>query len=77
MAKWSPRKKAIMMYSVAQISEATHFLIEEEDGIGATNIVSRIDKVDIKRRGLAVGFIYHDRHFLYHEEKEVFLPIRY
>lgn len=24
-----------------------------------------------------VSFTYHDRNFLYHDEKDVFLPIRY
>lgn len=39
--------------------------------------MERSNKFDIKRRTEVVSFNYHDRYFLYHEEKEVFLPIRY
>lgn len=66
-----------MMYSVCQIDNATHFLIEEEDTVGGATLVKRDDQYDVKRRSVVVSFTYHDRRFLYHDEKDVFLPIRY
>ena len=65
------------MYNVCQVDQATHFLIEEEDVGSGASIVKRGNKFDVKRRIQVVSFDYHDRNFLYHEEKDVFLPIRF
>ena len=50
IAKWSSKKKAILLYNVCDAFEATHFLIEEEDIVGGSTIVDRFDKYDIKRK---------------------------
>ena len=77
LSKWSAKKKSIMLYNVCDVEDATAFLIEEEDIVGGSTIVERGDMFDIRRKVLAIRFIYHERTFLYHEEKEVFLPVRY
>ena len=65
-----------MLYNVCDVEEATAFLIEEEDIVGGSTIVERGDMFDIRRKIMTIKFIYHERTFLYHEEKEVFLPVR-
>lgn len=77
IAKWSSKKKAILIYDVCDVDDATSFLIEEEGIVGGSTIVDRYNKYDIKRRARSVGFSYHERTYLFHPEKEVFLPIRY
>ena len=50
IAKWSSKKKAILLYDVCDVYEATDFLIEEEEVIGGSTIVERFNKYDIKRK---------------------------
>lgn len=40
-------------------------------------MVERIDKYELRLRRQCLAFNYHDRNYIYIEEKEVFVPIRY
>lgn len=66
LSKWSAKKKSIMLYNVCDVEEATAFLVEEEDVVGGSTIVERGDMFDIRRKTMAIKFIYHERTFLYH-----------
>jgi hypothetical protein len=37
--KWSSKRKAIILFNVCNLEEATHFLIEEEDVVGGSKII--------------------------------------
>jgi hypothetical protein len=69
LVKWSSKRRAVLLFNVCSLEEATHFLIEEEDVVGGSKIIQRIDKFDIRSRARCVSFNYHERTYLFFEEK--------
>lgn len=77
LSKWSAKRKALFTYFICSLEEATHFLIHDEDVEGETTLVERANKQEIRLKRLCPSFSYHDRNYIYIEEKEVFVPVRY
>lgn len=77
LSKWSARKRAVFLTTISSLPTATHFLIQDEDSEGEMTLVAREDKYEIRLKRTCPSFIYRDRNYIYVEEKEVFVPIRY
>lgn len=77
LAKWSAKRKAIFRYNICSLDHATHFLIHDEDTEGEETLVERSNKWEVRFKRNCISFSYHDRNYIYIEEKEVFVPIRY
>jgi hypothetical protein len=77
LSKWSAKRKAMFRSSICLLEEATHFLIQDEDNSGEITLVERQDKFEMRLNRKCIAFNYHDRNYIYIEEKEVFVPIRY
>jgi ribosomal protein S15P/S13E len=77
LARWSAKRRAIFRTNICLLEHATHFLVRDEDNGGEMTLVERTDKFEMRLRRQCTAFNYHDRNYIYIEEKEVFVPVRY